>query len=72
MHMCTSQQESRTSVVPHHSQILNAYNGPGLLYNDPRSKESFANTETNNVLVLNTFQRQFPTSVLSDSGTVER
>lgn len=69
--MCTSQQEGRTSVVPHHSQILNASNGPGLLYNDPRSKESLANTETNSALVLNTFQSRFPTSVLNDSGTVE-
>ena len=70
--MCTSQQEGRTSVVPHHSQILNASNGPGLLYNDPRSKEPLANTETNSALMLNTFQSHFPTSVLNDSGTVER
>lgn len=70
--MCTSEQEGRTSVVPHHSQILNASNGPGLLYNDPRSKESLANTETNNTLVLNIFQSHFPTSVLNDSGSVER
>ena len=54
------------------TQILNASNGPGLLYNDPRSKESLANTETNNTLVLNIFQSHFPTSVLNDSGSVER
>lgn len=55
-------------MVSHHSQVLNASNGPGLLYNDPRSKESLANTETNNALVLNTFQSHFPTSVLNVVG----